>query len=135
MVFTASLSGSPPPPRELTILPDAVARVGTRTTFFAVGFGSFTGATILSPATYVQGELGFAERWATTLTIAAHNGPFGARDIDAYQYLRFDVATRYRVNRAIRAGVGLGVTTNDSYSSRTRLGGELRFVFEWMRSE
>lgn len=135
LVYTASLSGTPPPPREVTILPDAVARVGTRTSFVALGFGSFTGATTLTPMTYLQGELAFAERWATTLTFAGHNFPFAAREVAAHQNLRFDVAARYRLAPAYRVGLGLALSSTDPSAPRTRLGGELRITFEWLRPE
>lgn len=135
LVYTASLSGTPPPPREVTILPDVVARLGTRSAFVALGFGTFTGASILTPMTYLQGELAFADRWASTLTLAGHNHPLAARDVDAYQHLRFDVAMRYRMSRALRAGIGFALTTNDPDAARRRLGGELRFMLEWTRIE
>jgi hypothetical protein len=136
LVYTASLAGTPPPPREVTILPDAVARFGRRETFVAIGFGTFTGASVLTPATYLQGELAFAERWSTTFTLAGHNAPFAARDVAAHSHLRFDVAVRHRIVPAIRAGIGLGLTSTDPYApSSTRLGGELRFMIEWLRPE
>ena len=135
LVYTASLSGTPPPPREVFILPDAVARFGRRETFIAIGFGSFAGVSILTPATYVQGELAFADRWATTLTFAGHNSPFAARDVAAHQHLRMDLAMRYRVVPAIRVGLGIGLTTTDPDAPRTKLGGELRFMVEWLRPE
>jgi hypothetical protein len=117
------------------LLPDGVARFGSRSTYVALGFGSFTGATILAPMTYLQGQLDFADRWTTTLTIGAHAGPIAARDIDPYTHLRHDVALRYRVNRTIRAGIGFALTQNDPDAPRTKLGGELRFMLEWLRPE
>lgn len=134
LAYTASLSGTPPPPREVFILPDAAARFGRRDAFVAIGFGAFTGAAILLPGTYLQGELAFADRWATTLTFAGHNFPFAARDVAAYQHMRFDVALRYRVGPAIRGGVGFGLTTTDP-DRPTKLGGEIRFTVEWTRRE
>lgn len=121
--------------RELMLLPDAVARIGTRATFVALGFGSFSSVNVLAPMTYLQGQLVFADRWTTTLTMGAHAGPIAARDIDPYTHVRHDVALRYRVNGNVRAGIGLGLTHNDPDAPRTKLGGELRFMLEWLRPE
>lgn len=135
LAYTTSIAGSPPRPREVMILPDAVARVGSRMSFVALGFGSFTGASVLTPMTYLQGQLLFAERWTTTFTLAAHSQPLASRDVDPYMHIRHDAALRYRVNRAIRVGVGLALTHNDPDAARTRLGGEMRLMFEWCRPE
>lgn len=132
LLYTQTIADAP---RELMLLPDGVARVGTRTTFVALGFGSFSSVNILSPMTYLQGQVAFADRWTTALTVGAHAGPIAARDIDPYTHLRYDVALRYRVNPAVRAGVGLALTQNDPDAPRTKLGGELRFMLEWLRPE
>jgi hypothetical protein len=84
--------------------------------------------------TYLQGELGFAERWATTFTFGAHAGLIGSPEVDRYEHLRFDVAMRYRINATIRASIGLALTRNNP-DQRARLGGELRLTFEWLRPD
>ena len=131
LVYTASVANRS---REINVLPDAVVRVGSRSAFAALGFGSFTGASLLSPSLYLQGELAFADRWATTFTFAGHNQPFAAQDVSPYQHLRWDLALRYRVVPAVRAGLGLALTTTDP-DRPTKLGGDVRFIVEWTRRE
>jgi hypothetical protein len=132
LAYTASIAGTPPPPREPFLLPDAVARFGRRNTFIAVGFGAFTGSAVVSPATYLQGQLLFADRWTTAVTSSFHGG---WREIDPYSYFRYDVALRYRIASSARIGVGLALTHGDPAGARLRLGGELRITFEWIRPE
>jgi hypothetical protein len=135
LAYTTTIAGKPPQPRDVKLLPDFVARIGTRTTFGAIGFGTFAAAAIMTPMTYLQGQVVFARRWTATFTLAAHVQPIASYEVDPYMHVRHDLLLRYRLVRSARLGVGLGLTHQDPDAARTRLGGELRFVFEWVRPE
>lgn len=102
-----------------TVRPDVVARFGTRTMFLAVGHGTYAAPTMLAPLIFVQGELGFAERWTTTLTA-------GASPYDRLRHDRFDFAMHYRLTRNLRIGEGLALA-----HARAVLGGEARLEVAW----
>jgi hypothetical protein len=135
LAYTTTIAGSPPQPRDVKLLPDAVARIGTRTSFGAIGFGTFTSAAVMTPMTYLQGQFVFARRWTATFTLAAHAPPIASYEVDPYMHVRHDLLLRYRIIRAARVGIGLGLTHEDPDAPRTRLGGEVRFVFEWIRPD
>lgn len=104
--------------KESTFLPEVVARLGPRTLFLAVGHGTYVAPTLLAPLLYVQAEIGFAERWATTLTA-------GTVLLSELRHERFDLGMRYQLTRNLRTGEGLAL------ASARRLGGEARIEVAW----
>lgn len=112
------------PKSQSTILPDVVARFGTRTIFLALGHGTYAAPTLLAPMFFVQGEVGFADRWATTFT--AGTDPFSGLRHD-----RFDFAMRYQLTRNLGLGEGLVLSYARTSDGHPRLGGEARVEVAW----
>lgn len=120
VAFSRTTPATPAPIAESKLLPDAVVRVGTRTVFLAFGYGTHAAPTMLAPLFFAQAEIGFAERWTTTLTA-------GTRPLDdVLRHDRYDFGMRYQLTKTIRIGEGLALA-----SAYGRLGGEARLELGW----
>ncbi|HEY8072853.1 MAG TPA: hypothetical protein VIF62_02055 [Labilithrix sp.] len=126
LVYSATYAGRAgvEPAPQTSFVPDVVARVGSRRTFVAVGYGSFAAPTMLSPLLYLQAELAFAEQWSTALTA-------GDCELDDYRHERFDLTLRYRVTKNLLLGEGLALTYARRLDGGAALGGDARFSVAW----
>lgn len=112
------------PPAGVSVVPDLVLRVGERNAYLALGYGSFAATTLIAPGAYVQGAVGFAERWRTVLTGAYD-------DVVGYFTWRVDVALAYRVTERIRVGAGFALTWVGPKTDRS-VGGDMRLQVAWL---